>query len=199
MGLVLLAAGASTRLGHPKQLLPFHGATLLRHMAEVALASPCRPVAVVLGYEAERMAREISDLEVAVIVEPGWNAGQGRSLSAGLGALLASHPSLSAVIVMLVDQPAVTSAHLAALVRLHQRGAHSIVTSAYDETYGVPALFGQEHFPTLLKLEGPHGARHVIRHASATIASVPLPGGDFDVDLAEDLARLYEPNSNFRR
>ncbi len=85
--LMILAAGASTRLGQPKQLLPFRGRSLLRHAAETALASVCRPVVVVLGAFAERLRHELNGLPVQVAMNLQWKEGMSSSIRAGLKAL----------------------------------------------------------------------------------------------------------------
>src|SRR5580692_2476743 len=108
VALILLAAGPSTRLGQPKQLLPFRGRSLLRHAAETALASSCRPVVVVLGASAERMKSELTDLPVMIAVNSGWESGMGSSIRAGLEALTNgknADAGVGAVVIMVCDQP----------------------------------------------------------------------------------------------
>jgi len=197
VGLVLLAAGASTRLGRPKQLLDVGGRTLLRHMVETALESPCRPVAVVLGYLAERMARELAGLDVQRVVNADWVTGQGSSLSEGVQAIQRSASDLAAVTVMLVDQPAVTARHLTRLVEAFRRGPERMVASSYDGVLGAPALFPAGCFPALLALRGSEGARELLRADPARVRSVPFQAGSFDVDEPGDASRLDALNDPF--
>jgi CTP:molybdopterin cytidylyltransferase MocA len=115
---IVLAAGASTRLGEgrSKQLLRFQGRTLLRHAAEQALASSCRPVIVVLGAEVERCQRELAGLDVHVTINAAWADGMGSSIRAGMTALNAAAPDARAVVITLCDQPLVTGAFIDRLV-----------------------------------------------------------------------------------
>ena len=190
VGLILLAAGGSTRLGHPKQLLPYRGRTLLRHAAETALASLCRPITVVLGAEADRLRPELVGLEVILAENTGWAQGMGSSIRAGLTALETAAPGLAGVVMMLCDQPLITSGALNTLVQTYRDTGHSLVASEYDGTRGVPAFFSRALFPELSALSKAQGAKQIIaRHAVATIA-LPLPTGIWDIDTAADYERL---------
>lgn len=186
VGIVLLAAGGSSRLGRPKQLLRHQGRTLVRRAAEVALTAECGPVVAVLGAHREAVAAELNGLPVRLVEHREWVAGPGGSLVAGVRALT----SVDAVLVMLCDQLRVDSAHLRALVDTWHRTGASIVASAYDDTRGVPALFARAVLPELEALRPEQGARGVIARDSSRVAEVPLPGGGEDVDTVEDLARL---------
>src|SRR5438105_14710749 len=112
VGLILLAAGASTRLGRAKQLLVFNGNTLLRRAAETAMASACRPIVIVTGAMHEELLPEIRDLEVITERNGEWQRGMGTSLRAGLRALLRPQPDAGAAISMLCAQPSARGAPL---------------------------------------------------------------------------------------
>ena len=190
VGLILLAAGGSSRLGHPKQLLPYQGRTLLRHAAETALLSACRPVVVVLGSEPDRLRPELTGLEVLVANNPDWEQGMGSSIRAGLAALEASAPDMGGVVLMLCDQPLITSASLGALVQSHLDTGSPLVVSEYGGTRGVPAFFSHALFPELRALKDAQGAKAVIAAHAAEAVALPLPAGVWDVDTAEDFERL---------
>ncbi len=196
IGLILLAAGGSARLGHPKQLLPYKGRTLLRHASVTALGSLCRPIAVVLGAGADQLRPELAGLEVLTVENTDWPQGMGSSIHAGLAALEITAPNLTGVILMLCDQPLIAADHLNALVQMHQNADSPLVASEYGGTHGVPAFFSRALFPELRALKNAQGAKPVIAaHASETIA-LPLPAGIWDVDTAADYARLRsEANS----
>src|SRR6185503_16376101 len=87
IGLIILAAGASTRLGKPKQLLRYGGKSLLFHAAQTAIASVCKPVVIVLGAYAELLKQEVQDLPVQVLENPHWQEGMGTSISTGIKAI----------------------------------------------------------------------------------------------------------------
>jgi molybdenum cofactor cytidylyltransferase len=192
IGVVILAAGASTRLGVAKQLLAFRGRSLLRHTVAEALAAGCQPIVVVLGAHSERLQEEIADLPVTVMVNAHWSEGMGTSIQAGLAALTtaAGGDAVGAVVLAVCDQPFFSAAILHALIAAHQRSGRAIVATTYEGTCGVPALFSRSLFPHLIALNGHEGARRVIQGRPNETVVVPFPEGAFDIDTAEDYARL---------
>lgn len=191
-GLVLLAAGGSRRLGLPKQLLrDASGRSLLRQAAETALASACRPVAVVLGADADRIAAELDGLDVLLTVNPDWQTGLASSLKAGLAALRDAGP-LDAVVVMLCDQPRVTPALLNSLISASAGTGCQIAACEYGGTLGVPALFHHSLFADLQRLTGDEGARRVLRAYSGPISRLPFPGGVWDIDTPADAEKISQ-------
>src|SRR5258708_39740897 len=109
IAIMILAAGGSARMGEPKQLLPYRGSTLIRHAAETAVASGCRPVIVVLGAHADRLAAEVSELAVSVAINEQWASGIGSSIRCGIEHLTAIAPAAQAVVITLCDQPLVSA------------------------------------------------------------------------------------------
>ena len=201
VGLILLAAGASSRLregqkgdGTPKQLLPWtNGRSLLRHAAETALASLCRPVVIVLGARREQMENELGDLpDIHIAHNPDWAQGMGASIRAGVRALLLNTAvTPAAAVITLCDQPLVTPALIDALVSAHFTSGKPVVAAEYDGTRGVPALFSHALFDDLLGLDGAQGAKHLIaQHGSDAVHVVPFPGGEADIDTLDDYERL---------
>ncbi|WP_223646861.1 NTP transferase domain-containing protein [Corallococcus sp. EGB] len=186
IAVILLAAGGSTRLGQPKQLLRHEGASLVRRAAERALAaSPA--VTVVLGARREEVASELDGLPVRRVDNPDWALGQGSSLRAGLRAL---PPDVDGALLMLCDQVRVDAAHLRSLIATFERTRAPIVASAYADTRGVPALFARALFPELESLPPTGGARGLIARDPSRVVEVALPGGEEDVDTVEDTLRL---------
>jgi molybdenum cofactor cytidylyltransferase len=188
--LILLAAGASTRLGRPKQLLPFRGRSLLRHAAETALASVCRPVVVVLGASADQMQTELAALPVTVALNPLWAEGMASSIRTGLKAAVSDAAGPDTVVIMLCDQPLITAWMLDQLAAVHRSEARGIVASEYEGTLGVPALFSRKYYSELGMLEGDQGARRIIVEHGNDLGRIPLPEAAFDVDRLEEAARL---------
>ncbi len=186
VGAVVLAAGGSSRLGRPKQLLVHEGRTLVRRAAEAAVAAGCEPVVVVLGAHGEAVAAELTGLPVRTVDNPEWQLGMGRSLRVGVRAL----PEVEAVLVLLCDQLRVDAAHLRVLVDTFARTHAPIVASGYEGARGVPALFSRALLPELEALEADQGARKVIVRDPSRVVEVPLAGGGEDVDTAADLSRL---------
>lgn len=186
VGAVVLAAGGSSRLGRPKQLLVHEGRTLVRRAAGTAVAAGCEPVVVVLGAHREAVAAELAGLPVRTVDNPEWQAGMGHSLRVGVRAL----PEVDAVLVLLCDQLRVDSTHLKALVDTFARTRSPIVASGYEGARGVPALFSRALRPELEALEADQGARKVLVREPSRVVEVPFPGGSEDVDTAADLSRL---------
>jgi molybdenum cofactor cytidylyltransferase len=186
--LILLAAGGSTRMGTPKQLLPFGDTTLLRHAVETALASDCDPVLVVLGAAAESAAAAIAGLPVDAVTNVDWAKGMGTSLRLGLRTVLET-TAPAAVVVMVCDQPAVTAVLIGELIDAYKAGA-TLVAAEYSGIIGVPALIGREWFEELLALGDDAGARALLKRHPDRVKPIPFPQGALDVDTPEDYQRL---------
>lgn len=189
---LLLAAGRSARMGRPKQLLPWHGRPLVRHVAEVALASRLAGLVVVEGAYAEEVARALEDLDGAVrqVVCAEYARGQAASLRCGLQALPAS---AGAVVVLLVDQPRVTAELINRLIAAFEAAPEAAaVAPRYRGQRGTPVLLARRLFAEVRVLEGDLGARPVLaRYADAVRwLDVDDPAVVEDVDTPEDYAHL---------
>lgn len=185
---VLLAAGGSRRLGEPKQLLRVAGQPLVRRAALAALASRADEVLVVTGAHAEAVERALAGLALECVHCADWESGLAASLRAGVSAALARAPEAS-VLVLLVDQPAVTPLLIDALIAQRAAGAE-LAASAYAGEPGVPALFAPRLARELLALTGDRGAKALLLRERAHAALVPFPDGALDVDTPEDWARV---------
>ena len=190
IGLIILAAGASTRMGCPKQLLKYHDQSLIHHTVNIAAASVCQPIVVVLGAYAERIKPEIKSFPVIIALNRDWSNGMSTSIRVGIETLLILSPQLEAIVLMLCDQPLVTTPLINQLVATYQRTKQPIVASQYGEVVGIPALFESQFFPYLLNLQGDRGARQVIKQSLPMVVRVPFPAGAFDIDTPTDYARL---------
>jgi molybdenum cofactor cytidylyltransferase len=191
-GLILLAAGASTRLGKPKQLLPWQQKPLLQHMIEVALGANCCPVTLILGANASQLTPITENKDISVVYNPEWQEGMASSIRYGLTALLESAAGTEAVIFMVCDQPHVTAALLKDLIAAHQHSGKKIVASQYADTIGIPALFEKSLFPALLQLKGDGGAKRIIQQYSHEVQPVAFPMGYIDIDTAADYEKLTQ-------
>lgn len=191
IGGILLAAGGSSRMGQPKQLLVYKGKTLLRRAVETLIHSACGPVVVVLGAEAVQTKNEIKDLPVHTVFNENWQAGMSSSIKTGLEYLLRSDTEISAVVITLCDQPNVTSSHIDKLVAKFRETKKSIVAAEYNNVIGVPALFDRDLFDELLKIKGDKGAREIIAKHPDALITTPLPEAALDIDTTADLAKAY--------
>jgi molybdenum cofactor cytidylyltransferase len=186
--ILILAAGASTRMGQPKQMLVVDGQPLLVHSVREALATGV-DVFVVIGANAETHKTMLSGLPIHLVEHPQWLNGMGSSLKAGLKEILVAYPDATGVLVMLCDQPKVSRAHLEILQHRATRSEKEIVASHYNQTFGVPALFKQPLFSSLLALGDEAGAAKLIRSHPDKVEVVDFPEGSIDLDTPEDLAR----------
>ena len=183
---ILLAAGSSSRLGQPKQLLPFRRTTLLRLMATEARAA-CDDVVVIVGARADAMREALRGADVAILHNDEWTEGMASSVRLGVAWAAARGAS---ALVMVADQPRLDRAHLARLVDAHRNGAR-IAASAYAGIVGVPAVFAPDTFVALRGLRGDEGARRVLR-SSRDVVAIDWPEGARDVDVAASLAFVYD-------
>ncbi|MDB5096787.1 MAG: hypothetical protein JWM80_1208 [Cyanobacteria bacterium RYN_339] len=185
---LILAAGASTRLGHPKQLVQFRGKPLLAHAIEAATAADLGPIWVVLGAHAAEIRPVVSRYGVRVVTNRDWATGLAGSIRAGLSAIA---PGLCQdLLLMLCDQPCLEPDHLISLVAARRACARAIAASEYNGQRGVPAVFARAIWPELLALTGQHGAREVVARDPARVVALPFAWGALDVDTAADVAAL---------
>jgi CTP:molybdopterin cytidylyltransferase MocA len=187
-GVVILAAGASRRMGEPKQLVAVDGLPLLVRTATAALASAAWPVVVVLGAHAEQIRPSLARLPVLVAENAAWAEGMAASIRAGITTLQQFSRHLDAAVVALCDQPAFSADTLAALVAARHATGRSIVAARYAGRRGAPALFGREHFATLAALTGEEGARALLNADGDQVATVDLPALAVDLDTPADVA-----------
>jgi molybdenum cofactor cytidylyltransferase len=189
-GIVVLAAGASVRLGKPKQLLEYEGKILLQHVLDAALNSDAKPVIVVLGANADLVAPEIDKSKVHVIKNSEWEEGMASSLRMGLKTLQKIFPSVEGVIFLVCDQPYVSAALINDLINTHIESSKPIVTCNYGEAIGPPAFFHKSFFTELMKLKGDAGAKKVIQQHSDEVATVLFTNGKIDIDTRDDYEAL---------
>jgi molybdenum cofactor cytidylyltransferase len=186
---VLLAAGASRRLGFPKQLLRRRGQPLLVHAIEaVRGAAPQAPLIVVLGASALRLRSVVrrAARNAVVVRNPRWSDGLATSLNAGLAAV----PARScAILVLLVDQPGVDARSLRNLLAAWRRRPGAAAAAFYAGRAGVPAVLPRNYWRAIRALDGDAGARTLL--LSASITRVPMPEAELDIDTPADVARLH--------
>lgn len=183
---IILAAGSSSRLGRPKQLLPYNGKSLLENAVDVANDSIAEPVIVVLGANAEKLEKEIIEKKVHIEENKEWQEGMASSVRCGITALMRIAPSVDAAIIMVCDQPFVSPELLNELNNQQKNTGKPIVTSQYENAIGPPALFYKTIFPELLKLKGDAGARKIIEQRKGDVSTVSFIKGSIDIDTEAD-------------
>ena len=187
---IILAAGASTRFGRPKQLLDWHGGPFIRVVAQTALNAGLSPVVVVTGADADEVESKIKDLPVMIVRNENWQSGQASSIRSGVKAL---PEETGSAIFLLTDQPQIGTEIIQALIEHHTAELYPIVAPlVMMERRANPVLFDRITFPDLLKLEGDVGGRAIFSKYPVEY----LPWHDdrllLDVDKPEDYRRLLE-------
>jgi molybdenum cofactor cytidylyltransferase len=194
-GIIILAAGSSSRLGNTKQLLPFKGKTLLKHTIEAAVEAGAQPVVVVTGANADEISKEIKNEKVEIVFNKNWEQGMASGIVIGLKSAITLNNELEKVIITVCDQPFVSSSLFQQLIQEQTKNKKHIVASAYADTIGTPALFTAKYFPALMGLTGDQGAKGLLKKYSEDLATVDFPDGYIDIDTQEDYENLLKGNS----
>ena len=187
-GIVILAAGSSSRLGRPKQRVQYLGKTLLNRAIETALATSCRPIVVVLGCGGDELAKEIVSPKITVCMNAQWENGIGTSIKAGVGVV--ADAGCDAVALVLCDQPLVKAEAIEELVRRRAKSGRPICAASYSGTIGTPAVFAADLFQQLLSLSDAEGGKAIIsRHLDVT-ETMEMAEAAMDVDTQADVKKL---------
>lgn len=186
---VILAAGASTRLGQAKQLLAIAGEPLLRRAVRIADEAGCQPIVVVLGFEALRIGSTLDGFRVIVAVNVDWRAGMGSSMRCGVETALQISPPPEDILLMVCDQVLLSADVLRQLLRLHGLAKYPITAARYSGRLGVPAVFSSIFFPDLLDVSGDRGARGILERNAVRVGTVDFLAGELDLDTPDDLER----------
>lgn len=189
---IVLAAGASSRLGQSKQLLQVEGEPLLRRIARVSCESNADRTLVVLGDNEREHGRIIRDLPLYICIHSDWERGMGSSLKAGMEFIQSFLSDTTAVIVVVCDQPLLTTDHLNHLIDKYKSTRAPVVASAYSNVLGVPVLFDASLFDGIRRIDDAHGARQIIDKNKANAQRIAFQGGELDIDTPEDYQRYQE-------
>jgi molybdenum cofactor cytidylyltransferase len=187
---VLLAAGSSSRLGKPKQLLLYKGKSFLQNMVSAAIGTNLSPVIVVLGAHAGPITDEITGNNVHIIHNQNWEEGIASSIRSGIQALEKINPVSDAVILMVCDQPYITTALLNDLFAEQGKTGKPIVAAYYSGIAGTPVLFHKKFFPELLSLKGDKGAGKILQQQVDWVATISFPMGVIDIDTTDNYEKI---------
>jgi molybdenum cofactor cytidylyltransferase len=190
--IIILAAGSSSRLGRPKQLLRYNHKTLLDISLESAKQTRAECVIVVLGSGKSLIENNINNEGLILVENEDWETGMASSIRAGIKALINVSPRIDAAILMVCDQPFTTTEILNDIISEQAASGKAIVGSVYDDTTGTPALFHQSLFPELLSLTGDHGAKKLFQKYKTDATFVPFQKGGIDIDTSEDYNNLMK-------
>jgi molybdenum cofactor cytidylyltransferase len=191
-GIIILAAGGSSRFGDIKQLLPFNGKTLLQHVIDEAAKAGAQPIVVITGAHATRVSTSIADSNVNVVINENWQEGMASGIVAGVHNAVSLKDGVKKIIVAVCDQPFVTSALFEQLDQMQNKSGKSIVACTYADTIGTPALFTAKYFDHLLSLKGDEGAKKILKRYHEDVATVDFPKGEIDIDTQKDYENLVD-------
>lgn len=189
-GIIVLAAGSSSRLGQPKQLLQFNGYSLLRNTIIQAKLLPGSVVVVVTGAHKELLDKELAYTSAKVAYNKQWEEGMASSIGIGLYKLLVADPNIEACIITVCDQPFVTAQVFKDLLEERSKTGKEIIASAYAETLGTPVLFHKKYFEALLNLKGHEGAKKMLLLYKDDVAQIAFEKGAIDIDTIQDYNNL---------
>ncbi|NQV06654.1 nucleotidyltransferase family protein [bacterium] len=187
---LILAAGGSSRLGYPKQLVNWHGRPLIEGVVSAVSSWPVATVVVVLGASSEEILEAAEFGDSVVLLNPDWEEGVASSLRIGLDHITRI-PGIDSVIVALGDQPGVPPEVPGALIEAMERTGRQAVVPKYRYQRGNPVLLGRALWPRLLSMEGDIGARRILQSHPEWVEEVRIDHLEpRDVDTPSDVADL---------
>ncbi|MBN3582040.1 nucleotidyltransferase family protein [Algoriphagus aestuarii] len=188
-GIIIVAAGESSRLGYPKQIAKYQDKTLLQWAIDAANGADVAKRVLVLGAFKDEIKKTFSGASIPNIPNPNWEKGMASTLVKGLEYLQKIDP-VDQVIIMLCDQPFVDSKILNKLITSQQKTGKGIIACKYAKTFGVPILFTEKYFDELMTLTGDEGGKKIAMANEEDLELVVFPKGKTDVDTEADLRDL---------
>lgn len=194
--IIILAAGASSRMGAPKQLLLVDGKTLIKRICETAMDTPCHPIVTVLGANRNLIRQETERMPITVIDNPQWENGMSSSIKMGLAGAYMTEKAIEAAIFLTVDMPYVSAELINKMIEKADSDEKiEIVACKYDSQMGIPVLFKRSLFTDLLELTGDEGAKKVVIKNKDKTAFIDFPEGKLDLDTIDEY-RNFVSNYN---
>ena len=190
--IVLLAAGSSSRMGQPKQLLPWHGKTLIEHQIQTLLITG-NPVVVVLGSKSKKIIPVLNNLDISFVINDKWESGMGSSVSTGVEFVMKTFSNVEGVLFTLIDQPLISPSHIKKIIENYKPEKRQIIASTSEKGWlGVPALFDKTYFKELASLNGEEGAKTIIYSHKDEV--IQIDAGEIldDLDTIEKYRFMYE-------
>lgn len=185
-GIIILAAGSSSRLGQPKQLLMLNGSTFIEHVVHQAAGVPEAIPLVVSGAADPEIQVALAGFGTRIFFNTNWAQGMSRSIKTGIKALLGMEPAVEACMLVVCDQPHVSTSLFKEMISSYEQAGTGILACSYGDTAGSPAIFGRQYFDELMCLEGQEGAKKIIKKYQTNVSYLPFPKGIVDIDTAED-------------
>ena len=192
IGVVILAAGSSSRLGYAKQLVEYKGKSLLQHIIDVSNKLDFDIKVLVLGARKEEIESTIDRKDFEIVMNENWEEGMSSSIKEGLLRSQELENNLEYLLILVSDQPFVNKKRIEELIKSQLENKSPATFSEYAGEVGVPAIFSAEVFPYLRELKGDVGARKLIINKKLDYEVVKFEMGNFDVDTAEDVELLKQ-------
>lgn len=192
LGVVILSAGAATRMGKAKMLLPYDGQTILGHIIEEVQALNPAITCLVTGKYTAEIETVINVNSLEMVPFDNWQAGMSASIQFGLSSILEKQPNIDAVLFVVSDQPFLDRQLLFRMLDTFQQSGKGIVAAQYQQQFGTPVLFSKSYFPEIRLLEGDRGAKKLVEKQLEDVVLVDFPLGALDIDTAEDYARFQQ-------
>ncbi len=189
---LILAAGSSTRMGEPKQLLPWGETTLIGHAILQSLELKEITTHVVLGANYDLIHKRINQFPITIIRNPNWQTGMGSSICFGIKHIKQDELSYDAVLISLIDQPLIDTNHLEILITQFRNESTTIVASDLGNRVGVPAIFSSTIFDELERLEEDFGAKYIIKKHINEVKVVSAISKSIDVDTMKQYKELIQ-------
>jgi molybdenum cofactor cytidylyltransferase len=189
-GIIILAAGDSSRLGKAKQLLSFNNQPLLKHVLHEAQAIDEAHVIVVLGAKKGQVQEALNGTSAVICYNAEWAEGMASSIHVGVQKLIELQPDVNCCIISVCDQPYITAQIFKGLLDTFKGSTHKIIASSYADTAGTPVLFSKPYFTELLRLEGDQGAKKLLKMFEKEVSLVPFERGEIDIDTESDYHNL---------
>jgi molybdenum cofactor cytidylyltransferase len=187
---LLLAAGSSSRMGQPKMMLPYKVSTLLQHIINEVKATKNTTLLVVTGCYHNLIEQSLLQQQIPLVKNEQWQAGMGSSIQTGMAYLLQHYPTASNVLILVCDQPFITTDLLKEILTAKESTGKGIVACTYAGAIGTPVLFDKKYFNQLLLLQGASGAKKLVHQFEEDLATVNFPEGSMDIDTPEDYGKL---------
>ncbi|MFD1316250.1 nucleotidyltransferase family protein [Namhaeicola litoreus] len=186
MAVVILAAGAGSRMGKIKQLLPGSKRSFLEEIIEKAMKLETSNVFVTIGAHAETIKPRITHFPVEIIINKNWQKGLGNSIAFSTGYIMEFSKEINAILFVLVDQPLIDLEYYKQLINKYIDNKKNIVCSNYNNTPGVPAVFGKMYFKDLNELTGDVGAKKILMANIGDVELLEEQNNLLDIDNLDD-------------
>lgn len=192
IAVLILAAGASSRMGQPKALLPWGGTTVMGHLLDELKAAGLSDITLVSGAHHEELKKGLEQKDVRLVYHKGWEAGMGSSLRKGVQFTSESFPQKRGLLILLSDQPLISSDYFKEMVAAFQAHPDRIIATSYGESAGVPALFPSEFWPAMARVADNRGAKALIRSHHEDCVLLDAGAAVTDMDTPEAYREILQ-------